>query len=338
MVSARPHRSCHSLLQEYRSMKVGIVGSGLVGSTAAYALVMQGIGREIVLVDLNRARVQAEADDILHAVPFAHPLRIAAGDYSDLAGCRVVILSAGVNQRPGETRLELLARNAAVFRDVVPRVLEFAANAVLVVATNPVDIMTHLVSVFAAERGVPATRVLGSGTTLDTARFRTLIAAHVGVDARHVHGYVVGEHGDSEVLTWSQATIGGLSLEAYCQSSGCPWNDAVRSGIDERVRRAAYHIIAGKGATYYGIGAALARIVNVVLHDQRSILTVCSRSDEVAGVGDVTLSQPRMVGGRGVLATIPLSIESSEAAALQHSVQVVRRAIDELAQSGALTP
>jgi L-lactate dehydrogenase len=315
-------------------VKVGIVGSGSVGATTAYALVMQGIGREIVLVDINAARAQAEADDILHAVPFAHPLRIMSGQYADLAGCRVVILAAGVNQQPGETRLQLLARNAAVFREVVPRVLDHAAQAVLVVATNPVDIMTHLVSLFAAERGAPASRVLGSGTTLDTARFRTLVAAHVGVDAQHVHGYVIGEHGDSEVLTWSLMTVGGMPLDAFCASSGCHLTDAVRSEIDSRVRRAAYHIIAGKGATYYGIGAALARIVDVVLHDQRSILTVCSRADEVAGVPDVTLSQPRLIGGTGVLATFPLALDTAESAGLKQSAQIVHDAIDALTRSG----
>src|SRR5262249_452949 len=191
-------------------MKVGVVGSGLVGATAAYALVMRGVGREIVLVDKNEARAAAEADDIRHAVPFAHPLEVRAGEYTDLTGCKVVVLCAGVGQKPGETRLQLLKRNASVFREVVPAVLKSAPEAVILVATNPVDVMTHLAARFAAEAGVAAGRVFGSGTTLDTARFRTLIGAHCGVDSRHVHGYVVGEHGDSEVLTWSLVTIGGM--------------------------------------------------------------------------------------------------------------------------------
>jgi len=183
-------------------MKVGIVGSGLVGSTAGYALVMQGVGREIVLVDKNQARAEAEADDLRHAVPFAFPLEVRAGDYPALADCRVVILAAGVNQKPGETRLQLLHRNAAVFRDAVPNILKHAPGTVIVVATNPVDIMTHLAARIAAESGVGPGRVLGSGTTLDTARFRSLIGAHCGVDPHHVHAHVLGEHGDSEVLTW----------------------------------------------------------------------------------------------------------------------------------------
>lgn len=182
--------------------KIGIVGTGFVGATAAYALVMRGVGSEIALVDINLARAKAEAADILHAVPFAHSMRITAGDYSELVDSKIVIITAGVNQKPGETRLQLLERNAAIFKSVVPQVLEYAPDAVLIVATNPVDIMTHLTARFAAELGVPSSRVVGSGTTLDTARFRSLLSQHLGVAASNVHGYVIGEHGDSEVLAW----------------------------------------------------------------------------------------------------------------------------------------
>jgi len=311
-------------------MKVGIVGSGYVGATAAYALVMQGVGREIVLVDKNEARAAAEAADIRHAIPFAHPLQIREGGYADLAGCQAVVLCAGVGQKPGETRLQLLQRNAAVFREVVPTVLKHAPNAVLIVATNPVDVMTHLAARFAAEVGVPAGRVFGSGTTLDTARFRTLIGTHCGVDSHHVHGYVIGEHGDSEVLTWSLVTIGGVPLEAFARMRGVELSETVRKDIDEKVRKAAYTIIAGKGATYYGIGCALARIVDAVLHDQRSILTVCAPLAEVAGVKDVTLALPRLVGGAGVLETFPLPLNDVEQAQLRASAQVIRTALDGL--------
>jgi L-lactate dehydrogenase len=311
-------------------MKIGIVGSGLVGSTAAYALVMQGIGRDIVLVDKNAARAQAEADDILHAVPFAHAMQVTAGDYPDLTGCRVVIITAGVNQQPGETRLQLLGRNAAVFRAVVPQILAYAPDAILVVATNPVDVMTHLTARVAAELGVPAGRVLGSGTTLDTARFRALLSTHFGVDARHVHSYVIGEHGDSEVLPWSLVTIAGMPLDAFASLRGITLDAAVRQNIDERVRRAAYHIIGGKGATYYGIGAALARIVSVILRDQRAILTVCSPVPNVAGVANVTLSLPHMVGGEGNMGTLPLPLTAEEEAALGRSAQVIHQAIEGL--------
>src|SRR5215467_3044782 len=220
-------------------MKVGIVGCGFVGATAAYALVMKGVGREIVLVDKNTARAEAEADDLRHAVPFAHPLHVRSGGYEDLKGCRAVVICAGVGQKPGETRLDLLRRNRAVFAEVVPQVMANAPEAVLVVATNPVDVMTHLAARDAASCGAPAGRVLGSGTTLDTARFRSLLGAHCGVDPHHVHAYVVGEHGDSEVLTWSLATVGGMPLGSFARLRGIDLSEAVRENIDARVRRAA---------------------------------------------------------------------------------------------------
>jgi len=311
-------------------MKIGIVGCGMVGSASAYALVMSGVGREIVLVDLNRARAEAEANDIYHAVPFAHPLTVYAGDYSDLTNARVVVIAGGVAQKPGETRLQLLQRNAEVFRQIVPSVLKHAPEVVLLVVTNPVDIMTHLAAYFAAEFDVPHTRVIGSGTTLDTARFRALLGRHFGVDPHHVHGYVIGEHGDSEVIVWSQATIAGLSPDEFAMVHGKPLSAADRHQIDENVRRAAYHIIAGKGATYYGIGSAVARIVDVLLHDQRGILTICSRIDGISDCEGVTLALPHLVGGKGALATIPLPLEATERKALSHSAGILREAIESL--------
>lgn len=301
-----------------------------MGSTAAYALVMQGIGREIVLVDLDEERAAAEAADILHAVPFAHQLKVRAGGYPALAGCRVVIITAGVSQKPGETRLQLLERNAGVFQSVVPSILEHAPDCVLLVASNPVDVMTHLAARYAAEHAVPSHRVLGSGTTLDTARFRALLGEHVGVDASHIHGYVIGEHGDSEVITWSLTNVGNVPLAEFCRLQDIALDDEVRSNITRDVCRAAYNIIEGKGATYYGIGSALARIVNVILRDQRAILTVCTPRDEIAGISNVTASLPQLVGGEGILATFPLPLSEAEQAALQESVSVVRKAIDEL--------
>ena len=311
-------------------MKIGIVGCGMVGSASAYALVMRGVGREIVLVDLNRARAEAEANDIFHAVPFANPLTVRAGDYPDLVGARVVVIAGGVAQKPGETRLDLLRRNAEVFQQIVPSVLRAAPDAVLLVVTNPVDIMTHLAAHFAAGFGVPLTRVLGSGTTLDTARFRTLLGRHFDVDSQYVHAYAIGEHGDSEVLAWSSATIAGLGLDEFAKVHGRPLTGPQREQVDENVRRAAYHIIAGKGATYYGIGSAVARIVDVVLHDQRAILTVCLR---IAGVPDcdgVTLSLPQLVGGEGVLTTIPLSLGAAERDGLRRSAGILREAVESL--------
>jgi len=308
-------------------MKIGIVGCGMVGSASAFALVMRGIGREIVLVDLNRSRAEAEASDIRHAVPFANPLSVGVGDYADLAGCRCVVIAAGVAQKPGETRLQLLKRNAAVFREVVPSILRHAPGAVLVVVANPVDVMTHLAARFAADLDVPATQVMGSGTMLDTARFRTLLGGHFGVDPQHVHAYVLGEHGDSEVLNWSQATIAGMAVEDFVAIHGVKLTSDDRRRFDDEVRHAAYRIIAGKGATYYGIGSAVARIVEVLLHDQRAVLTVCCRIDALPEHRGLTFSIPHLVGGSGILAAIPPRLDQAEAEALAKSAGVLREAI-----------
>jgi L-lactate dehydrogenase len=283
-----------------------------------------------MLVDLNRARAEAEANDIHHAVPFAHPLTVRAGDYPDLAGARVVVIAGGVAQKKGETRLQLLQRNADVFRQIVPSVLRHASAAVVLVVTNPVDIMTHLAARFAAEFGVPQTRVIGSGTTLDTARFRALLGRHFDVDPQHVHGYVIGEHGDSEVLVWSQAAIAGLSLDEFAKVRGKPLTAADRLQIDDNVRRAAYHIIAGKGATYYGIGSAVARIVDVLLHDQRAILTICARITGMPDCEGVTLALPHLLGGEGALGMLPLPLDGTEREGLHRSAGILREAIQSL--------
>ena len=313
--------------------KIGIVGAGFVGATAAYAIVMRGIGIELALVDINQARAQAEADDILHAVPFAHPIRVTAGDYTELAGSKVVIITAGVGQKPGETRLQLLERNATIFKSVVPEVLKYAPEAILVVASNPVDVMTHLTARFAAQHGVPSTRVVGSGTTLDTARFRSLLSNCLGVAANNIHGYVIGEHGDSEVLAWSLITIGVIPLDDFCRTQNIELDDATRQEIDRKVRRAAYSIIEGKGATYYGIGSALARIAVAILDDQRAVLTVCSPRHQVAGVPDVTLALPHIVGAEGIRGTLPLPLNKAEEADLQASAKIIKAAIDEIEES-----
>jgi L-lactate dehydrogenase len=311
-------------------MKIGIVGCGMVGSTCAFALVMRGVGREIVMVDLNRARAQAEANDIYHAVPFAKPLSVRAGECSDLAGAQVVVLAAGVAQKPGETRLQLLKRNADVFSQIVPEILRHAPEAVLMVVSNPVDVLTHMTAHFAAREGVPASRVLGTGTMLDTARFRTLLGRACGVDPQHVHAYVIGEHGDSEVLTWSHATIAGLRLDDFCQRLGTSLTPDERTQIDAQVRGAAYQIIAGKGATYYGIGSAVARLVEVLLYNQRSILTVSCLQREPGNLAGLTLSLPHLVGGAGVITPILPPLEGDEEKQFLRSATILRETIDSL--------
>ena len=286
------------------------------------------MGREIILVDVNQERARAEAADISHAVPFSYPINISAGDYPALAGSKVVLVTAGAAQKPGQSRLELLERNAQIFETIIPQILEHAPDAVLLIATNPVDVLTHLSAKIAHGYSIPSSRVLGSGITLDTARLRSLLGQHLGVDAYHVHGYVLGEHGDSEVIPWSIVTVGGVPLNVFCEQWNICTDDAVRGEIEGGVRGAAYQIIQGKGNTYYGIGSALARIVEVILRDQRSILTVCTAVENVAGVKDVTLSLPHLVGGRGILDTslLPLALNQDEQTALHTSAKVVQQA------------
>lgn len=315
-------------------MKVGIVGVGAVGATTAYALVMRGVGSEIVLVDIDKKRVSAEAQDISHAVPFAHPARISAGDYPDLAGSRVVAIAAGTARKPGESRLELLSRNAGIFREIVPKIISQAPDAVLLIATNPVDIMTHIAAdaAAAAATQVPSSRVIGSGTTLDTARFRALVGQHLGIDPHHVHGYVLGEHGDSEVIPWSLVTVGGISLEAFARQFDVPIDENTKIDIAQRVKFAGRDIIQGKGWTNYGIGSALVRIIEVIIRDQRALLTVCTPVPDVVGVPNVTVSLPHLVGGQGILDTVllPLALNEAEEKALQASAKVVKDAYDSL--------
>ena len=301
-------------------MKVGIIGTGFVGAAAGYAMVLRNSCRELVLVDANAAKAEAEASDIRHATPVSHPVLVSAGGYADLRGAKVVVITAGVNQKPGESRLDLIGRNIAVFEKIIPSVVENAPDAVILVATNPVDLLTTV-----SERLVKRTdgHVMGSGTTLDTARFRALVAQHVGIDAHHVHGYVVGEHGDSEVVAWSSTTVAGMPVGEYCASLNIPWTEEIRVRISEEVRTAAYSIIKGKGATYFGIGAVLANITERIIRDQRAILTVSGHTAEHG----VALSLPRVVGGKGIIASVGLSLDAAEQEGLVRSGRVLAEAL-----------
>jgi L-lactate dehydrogenase len=300
-------------------MKVGIVGTGMVGSAAGFAMALTGAASELVLIDHNPARALAEAEDIAHAVPFGRPLVVRQGEYADLDGAGVVILAAGVNQSPGETRLDLLARNAAVFQQIVPQVMKASPEAILLIATNPVDIMTDIATQIS---GLPPGRVIGSGTILDTARFRSLLGRHLGISPQSVHAYVLGEHGDSEVLAWSAARAGTLPLRDFAAQVGAPITDAVMAGIDQGTRRAAYRIIKGKGATWYGIGAGLARIVRAIAGDERAVLSVSMRAD-FPGLGEVALSVPRVVGRSGVMADLMPDLDAVENQALADSARLL---------------
>jgi len=308
-------------------MKVGIVGTGFVGSTAAYAMALSGAASRVVLVDINEEQARAHAEDILHATPFSSPMAISAGDYADLDKAQVVVLACGVNQKPGESRLELLQRNKAIFEEVVPRVISQAPDAVLLVATNPVDIITQMTDRIS---GLPPGRVVGSGTILDTSRFRAFLGEHLGVSPRSVHAYVLGEHGDSEVLIWSSAKVGGVPLESFAEQVGRPLTPEVLKRVDDGVRRAAYRIIKGKGATYHGIGAGLARLIQCIRDDERSVFTVSCTSTRIASIEGVSLSVPRVVGADGVSAELWPGLSEEEHELLQSSAQVLKRTMSEL--------
>lgn len=315
-----------------RPTRVAVVGVGNVGATFAYALVLAGLATEIVLIDANQRRAEGEAMDLLHAVPFAKPVRIWAGSYADCAGASVTVVTAGAAQRPGETRLDLVRRNDAILAEIVPAVARENPDGVILVASNPVDVMTCRAI---GRAGLPPERVLGSGTILDTARFRALLAAHVGVDPRSVHAFVVGEHGDSEVALWSGANIAGMSVDEFCETHGIEFTDTDRDAITERVCRAAYEIIERKGATYYAIGGGLLRIVEAILRDQRTVLSVSSRINDFYGIDDVCLSLPTIVGSNGIETVLRVGLSSSEAAALRRSADVLRATIAELDPIGA---
>lgn len=301
-------------------MKVGIVGAGFVGAAAANALVLRGIPTEIVLVDVDERRAAAEAADIAHVTTFAAPVRVTSGSTADLVDSTVVVMTAGSAQSPGQSRLELLARNAAIAGSVVPEVFSHAPDALLLVATNPVDVMTSVAERFASDAGVPAGRVFGTGTMLDTARFRQIVAATIGVDVTHVHAYVVGEHGDSEVLVWSSLDVAGRPLAEFVSAMGGSFSEEDRLRIGDEVVHSAARIIQGKGATYYGVAAVIARAVEVILRDRRSILTVSATSPDHG----CALSLPRLVSGAGIVRDLGVSMDDDERARLERSAEVLR--------------
>jgi L-lactate dehydrogenase len=297
------------------------VGAGNVGATYAYALLLSGLASEIVLIDANRPKAEGEAMDLNHAVPFAHPTRVWAGDYPDCAGSAITVLTAGAGQKPGETRLDLVKKNAAIWRQIIPEVVKQNPTGLLLLATNPVDVLTHL-AVKLSE--LPPQQVIGSGTILDTARFRYLLSEHFGVDARSVHAYVIGEHGDSEVPVWSLANIAGMRLPEFCRAQGLACDQTTMDRIFARTRDAAYQIIERKGATFYAVAAGLMSITQAVLRDQRSVLSVSSLISDYYGLSDVCFSLPTVVSGSGVERVLRLELSQDEITKLKHSAELLR--------------
>ena len=308
-------------------VRVAVVGMGNVGATFAYALLLSGLAAEIVLIDVNRAKAEGEAMDLSHTEPFAHPTRIWAGDYPDCAGAAVIVVTAGAAQHPGETRLDLVRRNAEIFGQIVPQIAKQCPQGILLIATNPVDVLTYQSLRLS---GMPPQRVIGSGTILDTARFRHLLSEYFGVDPRSVHAHIIGEHGDSEVPVWSLANIAGMRLLEFAKASGVPHDEKKMEEIFTQTRDAAYAIIQRKGATYYAVAAGLMRIVEAILRNQHTILSVSSAMTGAYGISDVCLSLPTIVNRNGVDRVLHLELSPSEKAGLRHSAEVLKRTIASL--------
>ncbi|NMB34201.1 MAG: L-lactate dehydrogenase [Clostridium sp.] len=301
--------------------KVTIVGAGFVGSTTAYTLMMSGLVSEIVLIDLNEKKADGEVMDLNHGMSFVRPVRISRGDYKDCTGSDIVIITAGANQKEGETRLDLVKKNTSVFKNVVGEVVKYCNDCIILVVTNPVDILTYVTYKIS---GFPKNRVIGSGTVLDTARFRFLLSEHVGVDARNVHAYIIGEHGDTEVAAWSLANIAGIPMDKFCEDCQKCDEQSCRQVIYENVKNAAYQIIENKGATYYAVALAVRRIVEAIVRDENSILTVSSLFEGHYGIDDICLSVPTIVNKNGIDKILDVPFDQKELELLKKSADTLK--------------
>jgi len=308
--------------------KVAIIGCGSVGSTFAYALMLSGEAREIALIDVDRERARGESMDLNHGANFVRPVNISATGYEGCRGAEVVVITAGAKQKAGESRLDLVRRNTEIFKDIIPKVREHAKDAILLVVTNPVDILTYVTLKIS---GYPSEKVLGSGTVLDSSRLRYLVSDHAKVDARNVHAYIIGEHGDSELPVWSNATIGGMRMVEYCPMCNAHCDrEKVLGGIFEEVKNAAYKIIETKGATYYAIGLALVKIVGAILRDENSVLPVSTLISGYYGVEDVCLSMPSLVNRSGVRKFLRLKLSGDEEVLFKKSAETLKDIIRQL--------
>ena len=313
--------------QSHQTQKVGVVGTGQVGSSFAYALMMRGLATDLVLVDANAEKAVGEMMDFNHGLSFVKPMKIASGQYADLAGSKVVVISAGTSQRPGETRLDLLGRNAAIFRSIIPEVVKHNPNGIILIATNPVDILTYI---SLEVSGLPFSKVIGSGTILDTSRFRFLLGQYYGVDTRSVHAYIVGEHGDSEIPLWSLVNIGGVRLQEFAPLRDKKYDQEDMNKLFLSVRDAAYEIIKRKGATYYAIGLGLLSIVESILGDYRSVLSVSTLMMGQYGVRNICLSLPCVVGGNGIEEILMLNLSKEEEEGFRASAEKLKTTLSSL--------
>ena len=308
-----------------KQRKVVIIGAGFVGSSLAYSLIQNSVAEEIVLIDLNQEKARGEAMDLNHSLPFVRPVIVRVGDYRDCDDAAVVVITAGVAQKSGETRLDLAARNISVYRQIIPEVVAGGTRAVLIVATNPLDVMTYAAARLSK---LPDARVIGSGTVLDSSRLRILLSDHCHVDPGNVHAYILGEHGDSEVPIWSATHIGGMSLDEYCNACQNACGTKMRDEIFAQVRDAAYEIIKRKGATYYAIGLALVKILSCILRDEHSLLTVSSVLHGEYGFSGIALSMPTILGRGGVERVVPFPLNETEMEGLRKSAAIIRSVIE----------
>lgn len=304
--------------------RVAVVGVGNVGATTAYALLLSGLAPDIVLINRDRKKAEGEAEDISHAEPWSHTTLVRAGGFEDCVTAKAIVVTVGAGLAPGETRLDLLKKNAAIFRDVIPKIAATRPEGILLIATNPVDALTHYARKLS---GFDPNRVVGSGTILDTARLRVLLGDHYGVDPQSVHAYIVGEHGDSQVAAWSAARIAGLPIEEFCRVRGIAYDKAALDEMALRTRNAYYRIVGQKGATIYGIASGLVRVVRCILRDQNTVLTVGSQMPEALGLGDVTMSFPTIVHAGGIGGVVPLHLDPAEREALTKSAEAIQKQI-----------
>ena len=301
--------------------KVAIIGCGFVGSATAFALMQSGLFSEMVLVDVNHQKAEGEAMDISHGEAYARPMNIYAGNYDDIADAAIIIITAGANQKPGETRLDLVQKNVGIFKTIIPEIAKRNYQGILLIVANPVDILTYTALKLS---GLPENRVIGSGTVLDTARFREILGTHLGVDSRSVHAFIVGEHGDSEIAVWSTANVAGVPINKFCELRGHYNHVQAMKKIAEDVKNAAYEIIERKTATYYGIAMALKRICEAIVRDEKSVLPVSNMMHGAYGIDDITLSMPAVVGKNGVEVQMPISLSMEEATALKKSADILK--------------
>jgi L-lactate dehydrogenase len=308
--------------------KVVIVGAGAVGSTHCYALAQSGLADQIVLMDKNEDLARGQVLDLVHGQAFFPTVSIKVGDSNDFANANVIVITAGASQKPGETRLKLLQKNAAIIKDIITEIVNQNSSGVVIIVSNPVDILTYVALKHSGwERG----RIIGSGTVLDSARFRYLLSAHCRVDVHNVHAYILGEHGDSEFAAWSMTNIAGMPIEEYCPiCMSCSNWDSERKRIEQEVRDSAYHIIGYKGATYFAVGLALVRIIGAILRGQRSVLTVSTLLNGEFGLKDVCLSVPCIVSHKGVRKIIESNLNEKELTSLSQSADILKAALNKL--------